>query len=114
MIRFFLYLALILVGLLMYNTFFVQSKNHEISAQKNKQLHAIIYTKSNCPYCFKAKSLLKKIKISYEEINLENDNELQQKLILNTNQRTVPYIYINNDFIGGFDDLNKLHKSGKF
>lgn len=74
----------------------------------------IIYTTSNCPYCHSAKNLFRKLKIDFKEISLENDNELRQKLSRENNGwRTVPMIFINGNFVGGFDDVNKLHEADK-
>jgi len=73
-----------------------------------------IYTTSTCPYCDAAKHLLKQLKIPYEEENLDHNQELRMKLSQENNGwRTVPMIFIDGQFIGGFDDLNKLYKTGK-
>ncbi|MES2615551.1 MAG: glutaredoxin domain-containing protein [Bdellovibrionota bacterium] len=73
-----------------------------------------IYTKTVCPYCSLAKSLFKNLAVDYEEINLDGQDELRTKLSAENNGfRTVPMIFIGNKFIGGFDDTQKLHKSGE-
>lgn len=62
----------------------------------------IIYTVSQCPYCIKAKNLLDKKGLKYEEINIEGDNSLRQKMIERANGRkTVPQIFIDNQHMGG-------------
>jgi glutaredoxin 3 len=74
----------------------------------------IIYTKSVCPYCSSAKELFKNLGVAFEEINLDGKDELRAKLSMENNgYRTVPMIFINNKFIGGFDDANSLHKKGE-
>jgi glutaredoxin 3 len=111
MFKLFLYISFILLAFVLYNTYGGSKKN--TPNKLDKKSTAILYTKSHCPYCFKAKNLLDKLEISYSEVDLENDQELQQKLIEQTGQRTVPYIYIDQKFIGGYDQLYKLHQTGK-
>jgi glutaredoxin 3 len=72
-----------------------------------------IYTTSYCPYCQAAKNLLTSKGLSFEEIKLDNDSELRQKISQqNGNYRTVPMIFVDNKFIGGFTDLEKMNKAG--
>ncbi|WGL59957.1 glutaredoxin [Pigmentibacter sp. JX0631] len=74
----------------------------------------LIYTTTVCPYCNAAKNLFKSLNVEYEEINLDSDSDLRAKLSAENNGwRTVPMIFIDGKFIGGFDDANKLHKEGK-
>ena len=74
----------------------------------------IIYTISTCPYCIKAKVLLNKKMVKYEEINIENDNSLKEEMVKKSNGRkTVPQIFINGIHIGGCDDLYDLENKGK-
>ncbi len=73
-----------------------------------------IYTTNVCPYCVQAKRLLTQLKVPYEEINLENQPALRQKLSEENNgYRTVPMIFIDGTFIGGYTELAALHKQGK-
>lgn len=73
-----------------------------------------IYTTTYCPYCQRAKAFFSSLNIPYQEIDVENNNELREELIEKYNWRTVPMIFIGEEFIGGFDDLTKLHGEGKF
>ena len=73
----------------------------------------VIYTTPFCGYCAAAKSLLKKKGVSYEEIDVSGNQELRAELLENTGQRTVPQIYINEEHIGGFDDMNALDQAGE-
>ena len=74
----------------------------------------IIYTKENCPYCRMAKDLLSARQVSYEEIRIDLDDHKRDEMIrLSNNRRTVPQIFINDQPIGGYDDLAALAKSGK-
>ena len=73
-----------------------------------------VYTGSNCGYCTAAKKLLQTAGIAYEEIGLDDQPELRRKLSEeNGHYRTVPMIFIDGKFIGGFTDLQTLHKNGQ-
>jgi glutaredoxin 3 len=73
-----------------------------------------IYTTSTCPYCNSAKNLFKSMHVEYEEISLNGKDELREQLSRENNGwRTVPMIFIDGRFMGGFDDVNKLYKSGE-
>jgi glutaredoxin 3 len=74
----------------------------------------VIYTSSSCPYCLRAKALLQRKNASFEEINIENDQQLREKMIQQAGGRkTVPQIFINNIHIGGCDDLYALEQEGR-
>ena len=66
-----------------------------------------IYTTSTCPYCKMAKELLTQKGIEYEERMVEFGSEELNNLIEKTNHRTVPQIFFGEEFIGGYDDLQK-------
>jgi len=67
----------------------------------------VIWSKNGCTYCEKAKALLKAKEIAYEERNINTSWTREQLLEAVPNARTVPQIFINNELIGGFDDLVK-------
>jgi len=73
----------------------------------------IVYTKDNCPYCVLAKDLLTARHIAFEEIRIDLDESKRDEMIQLSNRRTVPQIFINDQSIGGFDDLASLVKSGQ-
>jgi glutaredoxin 3 len=73
----------------------------------------VIYSKTYCPYCDRAKHLLNSKGVAFEEHNIENKPEEMKKLMEKTGMRTVPQIFINDQLIGGFDDMNALDKAGK-
>jgi len=71
----------------------------------------IVYTKNSCPYCIKAKNLLKKCNLSYKEINLSLEPDMIDEMLKKSNgMKTVPQIFINTNHIGGFDQLLKLYE----
>lgn len=73
-----------------------------------------IYTKSYCPYCVRAKELLKKKGVTFEEIDIEHDQDLAMKIMERSGGRkTVPQIFIDNIHVGGCDDLYALDSEGK-
>ncbi|MBV9575687.1 MAG: glutaredoxin 3 [Gammaproteobacteria bacterium] len=77
------------------------------------QAKVIVYTKANCPYCHLAKELLSAKNIAFEEIRIDLDETKRDEMIRLSNRRTVPQIFINDQSIGGYDDLAALAKSGK-
>lgn len=73
-----------------------------------------VYTTTYCGYCGAAKRLLEQVGLPFEEIGLDDKPELRKKLSEeNGHYRTVPMIFIDGQFIGGFTDLQTLHKQGK-
>ncbi|RZU47009.1 glutaredoxin 3 [Fluviicoccus keumensis] len=74
--------------------------------------HVVIYTTKICPYCVRAKMLLQKKGVAFQEIDVSNDHEQRMKLVEITRQRTVPQIFINDRHIGGCDDLYALERQG--
>jgi len=73
----------------------------------------IIYSKEICPYCVKAKNLLKRKGLNYDEI-IVNTDEIKQNMIKKSNGRmTVPQIFIGEYHVGGCDDLHALEADGK-
>lgn len=73
-----------------------------------------IYSTTVCPYCVRAKQLLERKGVEYKEINLSKEApEVRIELMQRTNRRTVPQIFIDDQFIGGFDQLYALEREGK-
>lgn len=68
-----------------------------------------LYTKSHCPFCEQAKSLLKRKNIQYNEIKIDENKEAKQ-FILEQGHRTVPQIYKGDQLFveGGYTGLAKL------
>ncbi|HEV8714835.1 MAG TPA: glutaredoxin 3 [Candidatus Binatia bacterium] len=72
-----------------------------------------IYTKEWCPYCAKAKALLKSKGLSYREINVTADEALQQEMVTRSGRRTVPQLFLDGTSLGGYDDLANLNATGE-
>ena len=74
----------------------------------------IVYSKAMCPYCDRAKQLLNAKGIPFEEKRVDLDpTELETMLAKSEGRRTVPQIFINDEGIGGFDDLWALEQAGQ-
>ncbi|KAF9180483.1 thioredoxin reductase [Haplosporangium sp. Z 767] len=76
----------------------------------------VVFSKTYCPYCTKAKNLLKEHGVEAKIIELDNDENgaaIQAYLLELTGQRTVPNIFIGQKHIGGCDDLFKLERNGQ-
>ena len=74
----------------------------------------IIYTKSYCPYCVKAKQLLKNKNTNFTEIDITNNQSLLEEMLLKSSGRkTVPQIFIDDVNVGGCDDLYALNDKGE-
>ena len=74
----------------------------------------LMYTSSYCPFCANAERLLfeKGFDIT-EKIRIDEDPAELEKMIKITGKRTVPQIFIDNVYIGGFDELRASDLSGK-
>ena len=72
-----------------------------------------IYTTPYCPYCVRAKRLLEKKGVSYQEIDVAEDDEARVRLAEQTGRRTVPQIFIGEHHVGGSDELHALEQDGK-
>jgi glutaredoxin 3 len=78
----------------------------------------MIFSKSYCPYCAKAKRAVATVlpKEKFTVLEIENDpevNAIQDYLASITGGRSVPRVFIDGVFIGGGDDLDALARSGK-
>jgi glutaredoxin 3 len=73
-----------------------------------------IYSTGTCPFCDKAKALLKKWQIPFDEVRIDQDDAgLREMQNVTNHARTVPQIAIDGKAIGGLDDLTELHMDGE-
>ena len=73
-----------------------------------------LYTKAFCPFCKHAIALLKKKGVEFSNIDIQVHPELRDTMIARANgASTVPQIFINDQLIGGCDDLFALESAGK-
>jgi glutaredoxin 3 len=74
----------------------------------------IVYSKAVCPYCDRAKMLLKAKDVAFEERRVDLDPALLDEMLSKSEgRRTVPQIFINDQGVGGFDDLWALEQKGQ-
>ena len=72
-----------------------------------------IYSTNNCPWCTRAKSLLRTKGLDFEEIDISSDQARALEMIERSGRRSVPQIFIDDESIGGFDELSKLNLPDK-
>lgn len=72
-----------------------------------------IYTKDRCPYCVRAKALLARKGVAFEEIGVEGRDDLRVWLVEASGQKTVPQIFVGERSLGGCEDLEALDREGK-
>ncbi|TLX58907.1 glutaredoxin 3 [Stutzerimonas nosocomialis] len=75
--------------------------------------HVVIYTTAWCPYCLRAKSLLDKKGVDYEEIPVDGRSDLRAEMARKAGRTSVPQIWIGEQHIGGCDDLFALDRAGR-
>ena len=73
----------------------------------------VIYTKSACPFCVRAKNLLSQKGVHFEEIYMDDRPEEYAKLKERTGMMTVPQIFIDDQLVGGYTDLAALDQDAK-
>jgi glutaredoxin 3 len=72
-----------------------------------------IYTTTYCGYCVRAKDLLTRKGVKYEELDVTGNDEMRAKLVEMSGQRTVPQIWIGDTHVGGYSDLARLESEGR-
>jgi glutaredoxin 3 len=72
-----------------------------------------MYTTRVCPYCIRAKALLQRKGVPFQEIAVDGDYEARAWLVQATGRRTVPQIFIGELPIGGSDELHALERAGE-
>jgi len=76
--------------------------------------HVEIYTTQVCPYCVRAKDLLKRKGVTPQEIRVDMDDKARDLMLERAKgRRTVPQIFIDGVHVGGCDDLYALESAGK-
>ncbi len=75
--------------------------------------HVKMYTTQVCPYCIRAKALLKQRGVAQiEEVRIDTDPAQRDHMMAITGRRTVPQIFIGDTHVGGCDDLMALDRAG--
>lgn len=78
------------------------------------QANVEIYTWQTCPFCIRAKMLLWWKGVNYTEYKIDGDETARAKMAERANgRRSVPQIFINDQHVGGCDDIYQLNTDGK-
>jgi glutaredoxin 3 len=73
-----------------------------------------IYSSPFCGYCARAKSLLSRKGVDYQDFDVLADPGLREEMVKRAGGRTtVPQIFIDGQHVGGCDDIHALDKAGK-
>lgn len=73
----------------------------------------VMYTTMICPYCVRAKHLLQRKDVDFEEIRIDIDRVQMRIMMERTRRHTVPQIFIGDFHVGGFDDLAAMESRGE-
>ena len=73
----------------------------------------IVYSTDPCSFCSRAKELLTKRGIAYEEVNLAKDPAGREQLLARTGMLSFPQIVVGDDILGGFRELIMADQSGR-
>ena len=72
-----------------------------------------IYSTGMCPYCVRAKMLLQRKGMEWEEKRIDLDHSLMSEMLQRSNRRTVPQIFIDDFHVGGYDDMAEMDAMGR-
>jgi len=73
----------------------------------------VVYSSDWCPYCIRAKQLLAKKGVAFEEIRVDGQPELRAEMTRKAKRTSVPQIWIGDTHVGGCDDLYALERAGR-
>jgi glutaredoxin 3 len=79
----------------------------------SKMKKVVIYSKEICPYCVRAKALLSRKNVAFEEIKISDEVTRNEMIKKSGGRLTVPQIFIDDVHIGGCDDLYELESQKK-
>jgi glutaredoxin 3 len=72
-----------------------------------------VYTTTWCPYCVRAKALLTRKGVPFQEIPVDGDDALRTWLVEQSGQQTVPQVFAGTRSLGGYSDLEALDRAGR-
>ena len=85
----------------------------QIDGNASGMAKVVIYTTSYCPYCFRAKALLRSKNVEFEEIDVTDNPARRAEMERLSARRTVPQIFIDRHPIGGYDEARRLDATGE-
>ena len=71
-----------------------------------------IYTTMTCPFCYKAKRLMKKHGVEFNEISVDLNSKLRAEMAEKAGKTSVPQIWFDEEHVGGCDNLHALESAG--
>ena len=73
-----------------------------------------VYSTASCPVCTRTKMMLQKWEIDFDEVLIDSSDDARRQFIeVTRGARTVPQIVIDDEVIGGYDELTELHMDGE-
>jgi glutaredoxin 3 len=75
-------------------------------------MKVVMYVTGWCPYCSRARTLLKQKDVTFEEIDVDERPEARTEMMARSGRRSVPQIFIGDTHVGGCDDLYALDAAG--
>ena len=75
--------------------------------------NVVVYGTRFCPFCMLARRLLKRKKVSFTEISVSGNRKLWDEMEQKSGRSTVPQIFINDESLGGYDDIAALDRKGE-
>lgn len=106
-------LAAPVVFLALVLSYYIYNEDIALKDIKEYNNQVVIYSKPKCSYCTKAINFLDSKNLPFNVIDITNDATAIKTLESKTGAYTVPYIFINEEYIGGYDDMVQLFKAGK-
>ncbi|MDO7912064.1 glutaredoxin 3 [Pseudomonas monteilii] len=73
----------------------------------------LIYSSDYCPYCIRAKQLLTRKGVAFEEIRVDGKPQLRAEMSQKAGRTSVPQIWIGDTHVGGCDELHALERAGR-
>lgn len=94
-------------------SYYIYSEDLALKEIKEYTNQVIIYSRPQCSYCSSSVEFLDSKNIPFEVIDITDDEVTINALASKTGAYTVPYIFINDQYLGGYEDMVKLFKAGK-
>ena len=73
----------------------------------------LVYSSDYCPYCIRAKQLLKSKNVAFEEVRVDGQPQVRAAMAQKAGRTSVPQIWIGDAHVGGCDDLFALERAGE-
>jgi glutaredoxin 3 len=85
-----------------------------MTADETQAPQVTMYSTGWCPYCDRARNLLKNKGVFFSEVKVDEDPAQRDEMLKRSGgRRTVPQIFVGDHHVGGFDDLYALEKAGE-